>query len=72
MSCCLGCTSRVLNCHRSCLDYREYKKNIAARNKFLGRTESEQFLIESTVGKMVARLIKDKNKRIMKVDRSGR
>ena len=71
MSCCLGCTSRVLNCHSGCLDYREYKKNIAARNKFLGRTEAEQFLIESAVSKKVARLIKDKNKRIMRVDRVG-
>ena len=72
MSCCLGCTSRVLNCHRSCLDYKEYKKNIAAKKDFLGRTEGQKFLIESTVGKMVTRTIQDKSKRIMKVDRSGR
>lgn len=72
MSCCLGCTSRVLNCHRSCLDYKEYKKNIAAKKDFLGRTEGQKFLIESAVSKKVARLIKDKNKRIMRVDRSGR
>ena len=72
MGCCLGCTSRVLNCHSGCLDYREYKKNIAAKKDFLGRTEGQKFLIESAVSKKVARTIQDKSKRIMKVDRSGR
>lgn len=49
---CCDCDRRVLGCHSTCKDYRDYKDGLAARgNKIRTQRESYNFLISSSASR---------------------
>lgn len=49
MDCCRYCKDRVVGCHSTCRDYKEYKTRLAEIKKFMTKDPADEFLSKSKV-----------------------
>lgn len=43
MDCCKNCKDRIVGCHSTCRDYKEYKEKLAEIKKFMAKDPADAF-----------------------------
>ena len=49
MDCCKNCKDRIVGCHSTCRDYKEYKEKLAEIKKFMAKDPADAFLAKTKV-----------------------
>lgn len=49
IDCCKNCKNRIVGCHSTCRDYKEFKERLTEIKKFMAIDPADEFLAKSKV-----------------------